>query len=253
MMVDTVEERCDSCTLLIVSEQHAEVCRLKTLIGNFGYRCTACTSSQEAIQRFHDSDEIGIVLCDLHLSGMDGIALVQELRRASAPSRVFEAIILTGRTELCEVTRAMQAGIADCHQHPVDPDQLLLAISRLAQRLQRHQQDRSQRQRFTRKLRDLTESLDELHDAVDQYRCKSLAPSAHSLATAMPPPFDQLSLRQIEIARRISMGLTNGQIARELELSENTVKLYVSQILRISHTRSRTQLALALAQVNLAD
>ncbi|WP_241357226.1 LuxR C-terminal-related transcriptional regulator, partial [Escherichia coli] len=37
------------------------------------------------------------------------------------------------------------------------------------------------------------------------------------------------------------------QIAYELGITENTVKLYVSQVLRLMHMHNRTQLALALS------
>ncbi|WP_375738735.1 response regulator transcription factor [Pseudomonas boanensis] len=49
-----------------------------------------------------------------------------------------------------------------------------------------------------------------------------------------------LSPRQLEVVRRISKGMTNSQTACELGLTENTVKLYVSQVLRLNLTNSRT-------------
>lgn len=63
----------------------------------------------------------------------------------------------------------------------------------------------------------------------------------------LPLHFDQLSPRQLEVARLIGKGLTNYQIACELGITENTVKLYVSQVLRLTHVHNRTQLALALS------
>lgn len=52
------------------------------------------------------------------------------------------------------------------------------------------------------------------------------------------------------MARLVSKGKTNYQIACELGITENTVKLYVSQVLRLTHMHNRTQLALALAPGN---
>jgi DNA-binding NarL/FixJ family response regulator len=40
--------------------------------------------------------------------------------------------------------------------------------------------------------------------------------------------------------------MTNYQIACELGISENTVKLYVSQVLKATNMPSRTKLAIAL-------
>lgn len=53
-----------------------------------------------------------------------------------------------------------------------------------------------------------------------------------------------LSPRQIEIANLIrERGLSNKQIARALNISENTVKMHVGNIMRAHGVRSRTQLA----------
>jgi len=66
-------------------------------------------------------------------------------------------------------------------------------------------------------------------------------------AVEVPAIFNQLSLRQLEVARLVGKGQTNYQIACELGITENTVKLYVSQVLRLAHMHNRTQLALALS------
>lgn len=68
----------------------------------------------------------------------------------------------------------------------------------------------------------------------------------------IPTIFNQLSPRQLDVARLVGKGQTNYQIACELGITENTVKLYVSQVLRLTHMHNRTQLALALSPSNSA-
>lgn len=53
----------------------------------------------------------------------------------------------------------------------------------------------------------------------------------------------RLTGRQTEIARRVALGLTNREIAAELGLTEGTVKLHVSRILRRLGLRNRAQLS----------
>ena len=53
-----------------------------------------------------------------------------------------------------------------------------------------------------------------------------------------------LTERQLDILRRISKGLSNKLIARELHLSENTIKVHVSAILRALGLSNRTQAGL---------
>ena len=56
-----------------------------------------------------------------------------------------------------------------------------------------------------------------------------------------------LTFREAEIARLISRGLRNKEIARELHLSEGTVKMHLHHIYEKLHLGGRTQLALSMA------
>ena len=54
---------------------------------------------------------------------------------------------------------------------------------------------------------------------------------------------DALTARQHEVLERLENGKSNKQIARELNLSENTVKIHVGRILRALGVSNRTQAA----------
>jgi two-component system, NarL family, response regulator LiaR len=62
---------------------------------------------------------------------------------------------------------------------------------------------------------------------------------------------DVLSRRQTEILRLVARGLPNKQVARELRITESTVKTHVSHILSKLELPSRTQLALYAARTGL--
>lgn len=239
------------CTLLIVDDEDAIVVELQEFLESCGYRCIGCTSSLEALTRYREDVGIGIVLCDLHMPGFDGISLIQELERTGGPTRAFEAIIFTGQAEPRDVIEAMRAGVADYYQKPIDPEQVLRAVRRLEERLQQRRQDNLELALLNNKLRTLSESIDELYQDINKRRH---GPIDHTpplqvecLDLGTQPPFDKLSPRQLEVAKLVGKGMTNYQTACELGLTENTVKLYVSQILRLTHMRNRTQLALAMA------
>jgi DNA-binding NarL/FixJ family response regulator len=55
---------------------------------------------------------------------------------------------------------------------------------------------------------------------------------------------DLLSPREREVALLVSRGLSNKEIARELRLSDGTVKLHVHSIFLKLHTRRRKTLVL---------
>lgn len=62
-----------------------------------------------------------------------------------------------------------------------------------------------------------------------------------------------LSAREIEVARAIARGLSNGEIAAELFISEWTVKTHVASILRKLGLRDRTQVVIAAYESGLVS
>src|SRR5690606_22848409 len=93
-------------------------------------------------------------------------------------------------------------------------------------------------------------SIDDLYQDLDKTRRQSDSVEAvedEAGAAQLSDLFAPLSPRQLDVARLVAKGQTNYQIACELGITENTVKLYVSQVLRLTHMHNRTQLALALS------
>ncbi len=67
--------------VLVVDDQPLIVEELCEYLESSGYRCILCHSSLQAVKRFSEDADIGLVLCDLHMPEMDGIELVQALQR----------------------------------------------------------------------------------------------------------------------------------------------------------------------------
>ncbi|WP_095192022.1 response regulator transcription factor [Pseudomonas sp. Irchel 3A7] len=250
-----MNKRTSAVKVLVVDDQPLIVEELCEFLENSGYRCVPCQSSHQAIERFNEDIDIGLVLCDLHMPGLDGIQLVQELQRLSGKHRAFEAIMLTGRADKQDVIKALRAGVADYYQKPIDLGELLEGLQR--QEVAVHERHKTlQLGHLNQKLQYLSESIDDLYQDLDKVR-RAPYPSASADEgesdvsdvdrREIPAIFNQLSPRQLEVARLVGKGQTNYQIACELGITENTVKLYVSQVLRLTHMHNRTQLALALS------
>ena len=237
--------------VLIVDDQPLIVEELCEFIEGSGYRCVPCHSSQQAIERFTEDPAIGLVLCDLHMPERDGIELVKALKAIAGKQRIFEAIMLTGRAEKQDVIKALREGFADYYQKPVDLPELLEGLKRQETALLERQKNFQHLGHLNQKLQYLAESIDDLYQdlgkAREQVVGTGLGGEDATAAESMPAIFDQLSPRQLDVARLVGKGQTNYQIACELGITENTVKLYVSQVLRLTHMHNRTQLALALS------
>jgi DNA-binding NarL/FixJ family response regulator len=228
--------------VLVVDDQPLIVEELCEFLESSGFRCVPCGSSQQALKRFSEDDEIGLVLCDLHMPDMDGIELVQALQKVAGKQRAFEAIMLTGRADKQDV---------------IDLHELLEGLQRQEAALEERKKE-LQLGHLNQKLQFLSESINDLYQDLDKVRRSPQAlegedVSAEEVGSVETPAiFNQLSPRQLDVARLVGKGQTNYQIACELGITENTVKLYVSQVLRLTHMHNRTQLALALSPNNSA-
>jgi DNA-binding NarL/FixJ family response regulator len=61
------------------------------------------------------------------------------------------------------------------------------------------------------------------------------------IAALAPPPAEPLTAREREVLELISQGLSNKRIARELQVSEHTVKFHISSIFAKLGAASRTE------------
>lgn len=60
----------------------------------------------------------------------------------------------------------------------------------------------------------------------------------------LPPPFDQLTTRELDIVNRLACGDTNAQIARHLNVSEKTIRNQMSAVFNKLNVSDRVQAAL---------
>ncbi|WP_430738574.1 response regulator transcription factor [Pseudomonas putida] len=237
--------------VLVVDDQPLIVEQLCEYLEIQGHHCVAAHSTDEAIERFVADEAIGLVLCDLHMPERDGIELVRALKDIAGRQRMFQAIMLTGRADKQDVIRALREGFADYYQKPMDLDELLEGVRRQEQMLLERKANLQDLGNLNQRLQDLAGSIDELYQDLEKARGQGVHRRATDIVEEavegeLPAAFEKLSPRQLEVARLVSKGKTNYQIACELGITENTVKLYVSQVLRLTHMHNRTQLALAL-------
>jgi DNA-binding NarL/FixJ family response regulator len=153
--------------------------------------------------------EPDVILLDLKLPGMDGIAVLGELQARAIRSRV---LVLTSATDQAAAAAAMRAGAAGVLYKDVDPDALVRAIRAV-------------------------------HDGH-----LLLAPEAAGtlLHPASWPNrgLDALTSREREVLAELAQGRSNREIARALHVSEKTVKAHVSSVLAKLGVQDRTQAAL---------
>ena len=153
----------------------------------------------------------GVILMDIRMPELDGL---QATRRILAEDNDARILILT-TFDLDEyVYEALSAGASGFVLKDDSPEQLLAAIRTVA----------------------AGDAL--LSPAVTK---KVIKQFARHPRPAPPKELDELTARELEVLRLIARGLSNAEIAKELFVSETTVKTHVTHILQKLGLRDRVQ------------
>jgi len=113
-------------TVLVVDDELRQLDILKTILSREGYEVEICPSAEEALRLVRASPP-QVLLTDLKMPGMDGIALLDEaLREAPALS----AVVMTAHGSVDSAVEAMKKGAFDYLTKPLDRDRLLLVLER---------------------------------------------------------------------------------------------------------------------------
>jgi DNA-binding NarL/FixJ family response regulator len=157
-----------------------------------------------------------VVLLDLKMPGADGVVALHGLRKSGNAAKV---LIITSFTEPAAVLPAVRAGAAGYVYKDVDPPALAAAIRAV------HAGPVLLHPDVARLLADGLTRLTEVH----------------------------LTAREREVLAAIARGRANREIARQLGLSEKTVKTHVSAILTKLGVQDRTQAALYAVRTGIVD
>jgi DNA-binding NtrC family response regulator len=93
--------------------------------------CVLCSSGKEAMARLEES-QVNVVLLDLLMPGMDGLAV---LERAKPKHPLTEFIVITALDDVDQAVKAVRLGAYDYLVKPVDQQRLLLTVERAFERL----------------------------------------------------------------------------------------------------------------------
>ncbi|MFI0712387.1 response regulator [Streptomyces inhibens] len=159
-----------------------------------------------------------VVLMDVRMPVMDGIDATREIVASGSAARV---LVLTTFDLDEHVLDALRAGASGFLLKDIRPGELADAIRVTARG------DALLAPSVTRRM-------------LDRF-VRTAAPAARPAPAALA----ELSEREIEVLTLIGQALSNAEIARQLVLSEATVKSHVSAVLRKLQLRDRVQAAVA--------
>lgn len=164
------------------------------------------------------AQDVDVILMDLKLDGMSGIAATRAVLAVSPDTAV---VMLTTSSDQSDIVEAFEAGARGYILKDATPDELVEAI---------HAAARGESPMTWRTARALVDA----RNGVVQGRADA-APG-----TDIPP----LTARELDVLTALRDGLTNKMIARRLGISEATVKAHLTSVFQRLGVRDRTQAAL---------
>ena len=157
-----------------------------------------------------------LVLMDIRMPGLDGLAATRSLLANAEPAP--KVLVLT-TFDLDEyVYEALRAGASGFMLKDTPPEQLVAAIHVVASG------DALLSPAITKRV-------------IEEF----IRRPPSSIATAPSPKVAELTARELEVLGFMARGLSNAEIARDLFVSETTVKTHVARILMKLDLRDRVQ------------
>ncbi len=149
-----------------------------------------------------------IILLDLNMKGMSGLETLQAIQLEEITSRI---VILTVSDASQDVVRLMKAGADGYLLKDTEPDILLAQLKEvvLGQRV-----------------------ISEV-----------LKPSLYQTGKDRSNWLVTLTPRELQLTELLAKGKTNKEISQLLYIAEGTVKVHVKNLLRKTHAKSRTEIA----------
>lgn len=183
-------------------------------------KVVAMTGDPQQVQSLLREHQPDVLLMDLNMPGIDGISLLQQLK---AEGFAMPILILTVSEAEEDLARALRAGANGYLLKSMEPDEVVDAVQRAVRG------ETAVAPAMTAKLVNL---LDAKH-------------SADSL-------LGSLTQREREILAHLAKGESNKAIARQLDISYDTVKLHVRHILAKLNLSSRVEAAVFAVEHKLA-
>ncbi len=164
-----------------------------------------------------------VALMDVNLPGMNGLQVVQRLRRESPYTRT---VILTAYDDEEQLFHAIRSGAHAYCTKEVSPTRLIEVVHDVSQG----------RYVVGEKVMD--------EDQLTTWLLRASERFAVTIGDEAQEAFMPLSPREMEIVQYITRGLSNKMIAHRLGISHQTVKNHMTSILRKLDVEDRTQAAI---------
>ena len=198
--------------LLVVDDEPNLLRAVAACLKAEDYEVSTARSGHEALMQLAEAVP-DLIISDIRMPGMDGYKLARQLR-GSPRTALVPIVFLTAKDETADRIEGFRAGIDAYLTKPFEPDELIAVVNAILNRVER------------------------THSQIAR-----LVSSGNATEPAISFQDEALTDAENRVAVAVSRGLSNKEIAVELEISVRTVENHISHILDKKRFSNRVEIA----------
>lgn len=140
--------------ILVVDDEAFQLALLDRLLKSAGYIDVTTSSTPEGVAELHRAQDFDLILLDVHMPGMNGLEVLEQLRQAGGDDPV-PVIVLTGDTDVATQMLALSRGARDFLSKPPRREELLSRIHNTLEARFLARQNRMQKERYQKLLHNI--------------------------------------------------------------------------------------------------
>ena len=206
-----MEIKPDALVLVVDDEQDIRDAS-ERILSRAGYQVQKASRGDEALDILN-KNSVDIVLLDLKMPGMDGMEVLERIRRLS---ETIQVIVITGYATVETAIEAMKQGAYDFIPKPFEPDQLRIVVNRAWEKIHFTQEAQRLEEERKRTLLDLDTEKSRIRTIVESFPSGVIVTDPTGRVVLMNPALKQLLGldKDVKVGNRIEDYLPDKELCR---------------------------------------
>ncbi len=130
--------------VLVVDDEEAIRKTLKQCLEDDGHQVSVCESGEEAMSLL-ESQDFDLIMLDVWLPGVDGLKVLEDLRRAG---RSEEVVMISGHSSIDTAVKAIRLGAFDFIEKPLSLDRVEVSVQNALKKVRLEESNRILREQL---------------------------------------------------------------------------------------------------------
>jgi DNA-binding NarL/FixJ family response regulator len=200
----------DNRQLLLIDDDPNLILLVKDYLEFRGYNVTTAENGRAALELL-DAQIPDMIICDVMMPEMDGYGLVKHIRQNPRTNKI-PVLFLSAKGQADDRVKGLNEGADVYMVKPFEPEELVAQVESSLKQVKRWQSGGVK-----------------LADGVT--------------STIQVPHSVELTPTEIKVVQLVAKGLSNKDIADQLNVSQRTIESHVSNMLNKTNLHNRTELA----------